>query len=1082
MVSGNSGDGLYMQLGAGGNHLQSNYVGARAGEVGMLPNGGTGIVLEDGPHDNSFTGNVISSNGGWGVDIRHSPGQSQVSNTRFAGNTIGLDVNGGDAGNFKGGIRLNMAPGTQIGDASTAPNVISGNGGNQPPEIGVGIQVLGNALPLPRIRNNFIGLDRTGKLARSNNNKGIVLDGPAYVGGTSGEGNWISGNGDAAGGAGIIVGPDAGGSIIEGNTIGLDAFNDPVGNGYSGITLRAATQVYIGSPEPNRGNVISGNGVFGISILRIVPTDPAPANALIENNFIGTDATGTLARGNGQAGISVTGSGHRIGGPGGGANVIAHNGAQGGVRVFTPATGVLVQNNNIRNNTGLGIDLWGDGVTANDAGDTDSGPNGLQNFPVIVSATNNPTAGPNTVVTVDLSSFAVGSYQLEFFANASCDPSGHGEGESVVGTFGGIEAPSGPVSFVLSGAIPAGSFLTATATDSDNSTSEFSACTQVDASVALTPNPFAIVTNTSAPMTVTLSRPAGAGGQTVFLVSNDPAATIQEAIVIAEGASAGTATITTGSAAGAAIITASAAGFQDGTATVNVSLRGMTLGAPSALVGVGRSLTGTITLGQPAPTGGLAVNLVSGSPSFVTVSPPSVTIAQGNTTGSFTINGVAAGSSTITATATGASNATLNITTTTSSLISMGNPPVIAPGQASGVAVSLGIDAPAGGVTITFSSSDTNVVTITPSVFVPAGQRIPAANPQITGVVPGTAVVTASAPGFAPDTRTANVTLTLTFTPASGFAVIAGRTSNITLNLSSPAPAGGLTLNTSIDNTAFATVPPTVTVAAGSTSVAVPVSGVAVGTTTVRASGTGIAPASAPVRVDPTPPITIGNATIGKDLQTSLSGSLGLAAPAGGVVVTIRSLDPSKVLLAASATAAGSASITRTVNAGSSFIATFWVQALVGAETAQIEATADGYATDTSTVTFQPSGFVLAASSFSTNTLAANTSVRVDAALLNPTTLRWVSTQELRPGLTVNVSVTSSNPAVGAIVGSPVRLLGRRCIQERFVRSGTRWAPPRSACRLRPGSVRRRTSSRSPRRWTIQPSPLATQPSARISR
>ena len=136
------------------------------------------------------------------------------------------------------------------------------------------------------------------------------------------------------------------------------------------------------------------------------------------------------------------------------------------------------------------------------------------------------------------------------------------------------------------------------------------------------------------------------------------------------------------------------------------------------------------------------------------------------------------------------------------------------------------------------------------------------------------------------------MTLTLSFTPATSFAVIAGRTSNITLNLSSPAPAGGLTLNTSIDNTAFATVPSTVFVAAGTTSVQVPVTGVAVGNTTIRASGTGIAQASASVRVDPTPPITIGNATIGKDLQVQLNGTLGLAAPAGGVVVTITSLDP----------------------------------------------------------------------------------------------------------------------------------------------------------------------------------------------
>ena len=774
------------------------------------------------------------------------------------------------------------------------------------------------------------------------------------------------------------------------------------------------------------GNTIAGNTREGITINEFGDAPAVFTPITIQGNRIGTDNGGSLARPN-SMGIRVFGAAVStlvdIGGPANAANIIRFNTGAG---IAVQGTRVMISENRISDNGGLGIDLGPVGVTANDPGDGDEGEgasagNHLQNFPTLTFATN--SAGPTTRVGFNTLDFAVGEYALRFYSQPSCDASRHGEGAEFRGLLFGISRGV-TTTIDLNALVPVGHAITATATDPAGNTSEFSACITIDPFVELTPNPFGIVTNTSAPMTVTLSHPAGVGGQTVTLVSNDPVAAVQESIVIAAGESTGTATITSGSAAGSAIITATAAGFQDGTANVNVSLRGMTLGAPSSLVGVGRSLTGTITLGQPAPTGGLAVNLVSGNTNFVTVSPAIVTIAQGGTTGTFTINGIAAGSSTITAGADGASNATLTMTATTSSLISMGIPPVVAPGQSASVAVSLGIVAPEGGVTISFVSSDPNVMTITPSVFVPAGQRTPAANPQITGVVPGTALLTASAAGFAPDTRSGNVTLTLSFTPVGGVTVIAGRTSNITLNLSSPAPAGGLTLNTSIDNTAMATVPPTITVAAGSTSVAVTVSGVAVGNTTVRASGTGVAQASAPVRVDPTPPISIGNTTIGKDLQTNLSGSLGLAAPTGGVVVTIRSLDPSKVLLATSATAAGSASITRTVNAGSAFISTFWVQALVGSGTAEIETTADGYVTDTSTVTFQPSGFVLNANSFTTNTRAANTPFRVDAVLLHPTTLRWVQTQELRPGLTANVSVTNSNPAVGVIVGSPAIFSG----------------------------------------------------------
>jgi hypothetical protein len=172
------------------------------------------------------------------------------------------------------------------------------------------------------------------------------------------------------------------------------------------------------------------------------------------------------------------------------------------------------------------------------------------------------------------------------------------------------------------------------------------------------------------------------------------------------------------------------------------------------------------------------------------------------------------------------------------------------------------------------------------------------------------------------------------------------------------------------------------------------------------------------------PAITIGNTTVGKDLQVFMSGSLGAPAPPGGLQVTIRSLDAGRLLLSASATAVGAESITRTVPAGSSSIPGFYVQALDGAGTVDFESTAPGYATDTSTVTLNPSGFVLNANNFSTNTFAANTTVRVDAAQLNPLNLRWVTTQDLRGGLNVNVTVTNSNPAVGTLIGSPAAFTG----------------------------------------------------------
>ncbi len=78
----------------------------------------------------------------------------------------------------------------------------------------------------------------------------------------------------------------------------------------------------------------------------------------------------------------------------------------------------------------------------------------------------------------------------------------------------------------------------------------------------------------------------------------------------------------------------------------------------------------------------------------------------------------------------------------------------------------------------------------------------------------------------------------------------------------------------------------------------------------------------------------------------------------------------------------------------------------LGSTTLTVQAA--GYNDGTSNITVDPSGFILNMGDFNTNTFAANTTLRVDAARLNPTTLNYVQSQALRGGLTVNVAVTSS--------------------------------------------------------------------------
>jgi hypothetical protein len=174
--------------------------------------------------------------------------------------------------------------------------------------------------------------------------------------------------------------------------------------------------------------------------------------------------------------------------------------------------------------------------------------------------------------------------------------------------------------------------------------------------------------------------------------------------------------------------------------------------------------------------------------------------------------------------------------------------------------------------------------------------------------------------------------------------------------------------------------------------------------------------------------MTLNDATVGKDLQTTSSGTLTEPAPAGNLQVTIRSLAPTNVLVSPDGTTAGTSEITVQVDAGSSVIPTFFVHGLQSSGTAQIEASAPGYAHGSATVSLWPSGFGLAAhscfgggSTISTTSLSADTPIRVCSTRLDPGSLEGGNVQPLRGGIApVNVTVTSSNIAVGTVTVSPV--------------------------------------------------------------
>ena len=156
-----------------------------------------------------------------------------------------------------------------------------------------------------------------------------------------------------------------------------------------------------------------------------------------------------------------------------GGNVIASNGGAGlqiNSTIGAPATIIA---NSIFANGGLGIDLLdglGFGVTPNDPLDADGGPNGLQNFPAIVSV----IVGASTTVQGTLDSKPSTSYALQFYASDVPDPSNYGEGQTYLGTTNVMTNGAGHASFTWNGPpVAAGRYLTATATGSEG-TSEFS--------------------------------------------------------------------------------------------------------------------------------------------------------------------------------------------------------------------------------------------------------------------------------------------------------------------------------------------------------------------------------------------------------------------------------------------------------------------------------------------------------------------------------------------------------------------------------------------------------------------------------
>ncbi len=494
------GTGIYAAGGANAS-IRGNFIGTSPNGLTGIGNSHLGINVQPGVNGFVIGGplvtggyfatdspaNLISGNAGGGIELQANA-IAGPANTQILGNVIGLSADGSDMGNNNFGIRAQGASGTQIG-AAGAGNVISGNGALTPTLIqGRGVIIATNGQPqavMPIVRGNKIGVSVDGTLKRANILEGIVLEVPAVVGGTGvGDGNLISGNGDESiGGAGILTFADAGGSIIQGNIIGLSSTGLALANN-SGIAIDGTTGgMTIGGPTTASGNVVSGNRFGGVNIFTNSPA--IPANVNITGNYIGTNAAGVVAGvGNGGYGISITaGQGHQIGGLTSAAgNFIAGNGTagpNGGIQIAGTASGVGIRFNSIFANNGLGIDIVGDGPDANDPGDADAGPNGRQNAPALTAASVNDGA---TRIMGSLPATSGVGYDIQLYVSPSCDASGFGEGQTYLMTITDATAVGGtvPIDVTVGSALTIGHAVTATARNRDTGdSSEFSNCATV---------------------------------------------------------------------------------------------------------------------------------------------------------------------------------------------------------------------------------------------------------------------------------------------------------------------------------------------------------------------------------------------------------------------------------------------------------------------------------------------------------------------------------------------------------------------------------------------------------------------------
>ncbi len=210
------------------------------------------------------------------------------------------------------------------------------------------------------VENCYLGLKSDGTNAAPNFNAGIFFQFGAhnnFIGGIyATQRNVISGNSYY----GVLINDtNSDANVILGNYLGLDASGRfAVPNGYSGVGIWDGPHgTVVGGTNAGAGNVLSGNGQYGIYL-----SDANVSGTTIQGNFIGTDFIGSNSVPNGDAitnsyagiGIFSGANGNLIGG----TNALARNLISGNTNVGVYLAGAGVTNNVIEGNY-IGLNISG---------------------------------------------------------------------------------------------------------------------------------------------------------------------------------------------------------------------------------------------------------------------------------------------------------------------------------------------------------------------------------------------------------------------------------------------------------------------------------------------------------------------------------------------------------------------------------------------------------------------------------------------------------------------------------------------------------------------------------------------------